>query len=119
MGFCRKVNQIRSVIKEIERDDSDLPSLQSPYKSMDTSGEKGGSCKGSDVSIVSSQSLQEEDLGWDEIEDIGSDDESKVEAVENTTGAGTSRVELHNRFGSAEEEDLSWDVEDEVDLPVK
>jgi hypothetical protein len=30
-------------------------------------------------------------------------------------------LELHNRFGSAEEEDLSWDVEDEdeVDLPVK
>ncbi|KAJ6725369.1 SYNAPSE-ASSOCIATED PROTEIN [Salix purpurea] len=119
-GFLSKGESNKeSVIKEIEREDGDMPSLQSPFKSMDTLGEKGGSCKDSDVSIVSSQSLQEEDLGWDEIEDIGSNDESKVEAVENTTRAGASRVELHNRFGSAEEEDLSWDVEDEVDLPVK
>uniref|UniRef100_A0A6N2NMA3 Uncharacterized protein n=1 Tax=Salix viminalis TaxID=40686 RepID=A0A6N2NMA3_SALVM len=82
-GFLSKGESNKeSVIKEIEREDGDVPSLQSPFKSMDTLGEKGGSCKDSDVSIVSSQSLQEEDLGWDEIEDIGSNDESKVEAVE-------------------------------------
>lgn len=126
-GFLSKgeSNKESVIEKEIEeREDGGLPSLRSPNKSMDTLEEKGGnggSCKDSDVSIVSSQSLQEEDLGWDEIEFIGSNDESKVEAAENTASAGTSRVELHNRFGSAEEEDLSWDVEDEdeVDLPVK
>ncbi|XP_011006074.1 PREDICTED: BSD domain-containing protein 1-like [Populus euphratica] len=124
-GFLWRGESIKeSVIeKEIEeREDGGLPSLPSPNKSMDTLEEKGsngGSGKDSDVSIVSSQSLQEEDLGWDEIEYIGSNDESKVEAAENTASAGTSRVELHNRFGSAEEQDLSWDVQDEVDLPVK
>ncbi|KAJ6911690.1 hypothetical protein NC652_022082 [Populus alba x Populus x berolinensis] len=126
-GFLSKGESNKETVieKEIaEREDGGLPLLRSPNKSMDTLEEKGGnggSCKDSDVSIVSSQSLQEEDLGWDEIEYIGSNDESKVEAAENTASAGTSRVELNNRFGSAEEEDLRWDVEDEdeVDLPVK
>ncbi|KAJ6904072.1 hypothetical protein NC651_021271 [Populus alba x Populus x berolinensis] len=126
-GFLSKCesNKESVIEKEItEREDGGVPLLRSPNKSMDTLEEKGGnggSCKDSDVSIVSSQSLQEEDLGWDEIEYIGSNDESKVEAAENTASAGTSRVELNNRFGSAEEEDLRWDVEDEdeVDLPVK
>ncbi|KAJ6904073.1 hypothetical protein NC651_021271 [Populus alba x Populus x berolinensis] len=80
-------------------------------------------CESNKESVIEKEitSLQEEDLGWDEIEYIGSNDESKVEAAENTASAGTSRVELNNRFGSAEEEDLRWDVEDEdeVDLPVK
>ncbi|KAJ6904071.1 hypothetical protein NC651_021271 [Populus alba x Populus x berolinensis] len=94
-------NKESVIEKEItEREDGGVPLLRSPNKSMDTLEEKGGnggSCKDSDVSIVSSQSLQEEDLGWDEIEYIGSNDESKVEAAENTASAGTSRVELNNR----------------------
>ncbi|CAK7332955.1 unnamed protein product [Dovyalis caffra] len=90
---------------------------------LEEEGYNGGSSKDSDVSIVSSQSLpEEEDLGWDEIEDVGSNDENKVEAVGSTASVGTSRVEVHKRFSTAEEEeDLSWDVEeeDEDDLPVK
>jgi hypothetical protein len=71
----------------------------------------------SDVSLVSSQpSLPEEDLGWDEIEDIGSNDENKGDAV-----GSSYRVDLHKRLSAAEEdEDLSWDIEDDDDnVPVK
>ncbi|KAK6930069.1 BSD domain [Dillenia turbinata] len=80
--------------------------------------EQGDSCKDCDVSVVSSQpSLpEEEDLGWDEIEDIGSSDENgKVVA----SGSATSRIDLRKRLSAAEEEeDLSWDIEDD-DEPIK
>ncbi|KAL3582855.1 hypothetical protein D5086_017187 [Populus alba] len=76
--------------------------------------------KDSDVSVVSSKSLAEEDLEWDEIEDIGSNDESKGEAVGSRKSAGTSRVDLHKQLSAAEEEeDFSWDIEDEDDARVK
>ncbi|KAJ6321144.1 hypothetical protein OIU77_011280 [Salix suchowensis] len=52
-------------------------------------GENGESCKDSDVSVVSSKCLAEEDLEWDEIEDIESNDESKGEAVGSRMSAGT------------------------------
>ncbi|KAK9903106.1 hypothetical protein M0R45_001246 [Rubus argutus] len=73
----------------------------------------GDSCKESDISIVSSQPSMpgEEDLGWDEIEDIGSSDEKKGEAV-----GSTSRVDLQRRLSAAEEEeDLGWDIEEDDD----
>ncbi|XP_041000987.1 BSD domain-containing protein 1-like [Juglans microcarpa x Juglans regia] len=72
----------------------------------------------SDISVVSSQpSPEEEDLGWDKIEDIRNSDENKVE---DAVGSA-SRLDLHKRLGAAEEEeDLSWDIEDEDDdQPVK
>jgi hypothetical protein len=80
-----------------------------------TDGVESG--RDSDVSLVSSQpSLPEEDLGWDEIEDIGSNDENKGDAV-----GSSYRVDLHKRLSAAEEdEDLSWDIEDDDDnVPVK
>ncbi|KAK1278926.1 hypothetical protein QJS04_geneDACA003313 [Acorus gramineus] len=74
--------------------------------------EHGDSCKDSDVSIVSHE--EEDDLGWDEIEDIGSIDEKKP-----ATGETPIRVDLHKRLSIAEDdEDLSWDVEDD-DTPLK
>ncbi|CAA2995948.1 Hypothetical predicted protein [Olea europaea subsp. europaea] len=68
-------------------------------------------------SVVSShQSAAEEDLDWDEIEDIESHDEKKVST---THGWSPNRDELRNRLSIAEEdEDLSWDIEDD-DEPVK
>ncbi|GMH28453.1 hypothetical protein Nepgr_030296 [Nepenthes gracilis] len=79
--------------------------------------DNGESCKDSDVSIVSTQpSLlpSEEELGWDEIEDIESDEDNK--ALE-TKNANIS--DLRKRLTAAEEEeDLSWDIEDD-DEPVK
>ncbi|XP_020579237.1 BSD domain-containing protein C22A12.14c [Phalaenopsis equestris] len=71
--------------------------------------EPAGSCKDSDISIVSSQTSmpEEEDLGWDEIEDLGEHDEKKV----GRTSSTTNRVDLHKRL--EEVEDLTWDIEDD------
>lgn len=70
----------------------------------------------SDISVISSQlSPEEEDLGWDEIEDIGSSDEHKV-----STDGSPNKADLRKRLSAAadEEEDLTWDIEDD-DEPVK
>ncbi|XP_058082240.1 uncharacterized protein LOC131230368 [Magnolia sinica] len=78
--------------------------------------DQGESSKDNDFSIVSSQPLanDEDDLGWDEIEDLGSSDENKGGA-----GETLSRVDLRKRLSAAEEdEDLSWDIEDD-DEPSK
>ncbi|CAI0559995.1 unnamed protein product [Linum tenue] len=89
-------------------------------KADGNNGGGGESCKDSDVSVVSSQQSfvpEVEDLGWDEIEDIGSNDEKAAGAG---NAAATSRVDLRKRLGSAdEEEDLSWDIEDEDEESVK
>ncbi|KAL3505828.1 hypothetical protein ACH5RR_031210 [Cinchona calisaya] len=69
----------------------------------------------SDFSLVSSQrsSHEEEEIGWDEIEDIGSDDGTKVAAR-----GSPNIVDLRKQLSAAEtEEELSWDAED--DDPAK
>ncbi|XP_062108484.1 protein DOS2-like [Humulus lupulus] len=78
-----------------------------------TSDQSSDSCKDSDVSIVSKPE-EEEDIGWDEIEDIRSNDEFKSM---DSVGGSSSRVDLHKRLSNAaeEDEDLSWDVEDDED----
>ncbi|XP_057467138.1 uncharacterized protein LOC130756609 [Actinidia eriantha] len=76
----------------------------------------GGSCKESEFSVVSSQPLmpEEEDLGWDEIEDIGSTDEIKT-----SSSGSPNRSDLRKRLSAMEEEeDLGWNIEDD-DEPVK
>ncbi|CAK9183408.1 unnamed protein product [Ilex paraguariensis] len=76
----------------------------------------GESCRYCAISIVSSQQSvpDEEELGWDEIEDVGSSDEKRV-----TGGGSLNRAELRKRLSAAEEdEDLTWDIEDD-DEPVK
>ncbi|XP_047181059.1 BSD domain-containing protein 1-like [Vigna umbellata] len=74
--------------------------------------DNSGSCKDSDISVVSSQLSMpgEEEIGWDEIEDIESNDENKGDAV-----GSASRIHLQKRLSVIEqdEEDLSWDIEDE------
>ncbi|KAI3729773.1 hypothetical protein L6452_18439 [Arctium lappa] len=55
------------------------------------------------------QRLEDE---WDEIEDIGSSDESKDKVVSH--GSSPNRAQLHKRMSVAqEEEDLTWDIEDD------
>ncbi|CAH8283622.1 unnamed protein product [Eruca vesicaria subsp. sativa] len=55
-------------------------------------------------------STQEEDLGWDEIEDMSSIDGKE------TSRSSPNRAELRKRLSAAEEdEDLSWDIEDDDD----
>ncbi|KAK3041411.1 hypothetical protein RJ639_000388 [Escallonia herrerae] len=70
-----------------------------------------------DVSVVSTQPslAEEEELGWDEIEDLGSNDEKKL-----STSGSPNRADLRKRLSAAEEdEDLSWDIEDDDDEPMK
>lgn len=81
-------------------------------------GDSEESGRDNDVSVVSSQPLlvaEEEELGWDEIEDIGSNDENKGEGEDGVV-ASSNRVDLRKRLSKAEEEeDLSWDIEDDDD----
>lgn len=75
--------------------------------------------KDSDVSVISSQPSvhEEEDLGWDEIEDLGSDDDKKPNLI--ARGGSTNGADLRKRLSTGEDdEDLSWDIEDD-DEPVK
>jgi hypothetical protein len=69
----------------------------------------------SDISVVSSQPSmpEEEDISWDEIEDVESNDESKGDVA---GGGSESRIDLRKRLSSAtadQDEDLSWDIEDD------
>lgn len=82
-------------------------------------GNGGESCKDSDISVVSSQpsSHEEEDISWEEIEDVESNDDNK-----DHVGGSESRIDLRKRLSSAtadEDEDLSWDTEDDDDEAVK
>ncbi|KAI4304511.1 hypothetical protein MLD38_040007 [Melastoma candidum] len=65
--------------------------------------------------------LEEEDLGWDEIEDLSSIDDNN-DVTKSSRGGDPSphREELRKRLSAAdEEEDLSWDIEDDGDEPAK
>ncbi|KAG6483649.1 BSD domain-containing protein 1-A-like [Zingiber officinale] len=75
------------------------------------------SSKCSDFSIISFQNSvpEEEDLGWDEIEDLLEEEEKKPGDSNSTV----LKVDLHKRLSAAEEdEDLSWDINDD-DEPIK
>lgn len=95
------------------KSDEKLKNNENVGVDKDESGVKG------DASAVSSHEgkTEEEDMGWDEIEDIGSDDERKVST--SSHGERRNREELRKQLNAAEDdEDLSWDIEDD-DHPVK
>ncbi|XP_022852419.1 BSD domain-containing protein 1-like [Olea europaea var. sylvestris] len=74
----------------------------------------------SDFSVVPSRSSshEEEDLGWDEIEYMGSGDDSKGSG-RGSHSPSSNRADLRKRLSAAEEdEDLTWDIEDD-DEPAK
>lgn len=77
----------------------------------------GESTKESDVSVVPARTLskEEEDLEWDEIDDVEGNDEKKV-----SHGESASKADTQKRLSVAEDddEDLSWDIEDD-DEPEK
>lgn len=88
-----------------------------------TDNDNGGeSCKDSDISVVSISSQpslpEEEDISWEEIEDVESNDERRDDV-----GGSESRIDLRKRLSSAtadqDDEDLSWDMEDDDDEAVK
>ncbi|KAJ1433029.1 BSD domain [Sesbania bispinosa] len=65
-------------------------------------------------SLPTQHSEHEEELEWDEIEDLSSLDEKKV-----TRSGSPNKVDLRKRLSAAEEEeDLTWDIEDD-DEPSK
>ncbi|KAI3682720.1 hypothetical protein L1987_82910 [Smallanthus sonchifolius] len=79
---------------------------------------ESGEIEDSNVTVKSDQpSLQEdEDLEWDEIEDLGKTDDKNV-----SHGDTTNKGDLRKRLSTAadEDEDLSWDIEDDDDEPLK
>lgn len=61
---------------------------------------------------------EDEDLDWDEIEDVGNNDEKKNVTEGDTQNKGDLRKRLTTAVD--DEEDLSWDIEDDDDNePVK
>ncbi|CAL4950520.1 unnamed protein product [Urochloa decumbens] len=73
--------------------------------------EVGDSSKESEFSVVSQPSAQEEDISWEEIEDVGDEDEKKGASPRSSSA---NKVEdLRKRLNSVEDdEDLSWDIDD-------
>ncbi|CAI9778520.1 unnamed protein product [Fraxinus pennsylvanica] len=108
-------NDVKVESEKITEEKNDKKVKSNEKVDEEAKSEKNGSGKESEVS--SHQSAAEEDLDWDEIDDIESHDGKKV----STTHEGsTNRDELRNRLSIAEEdEDLSWDIEDDDDEPVK
>ncbi|KAK1561084.1 hypothetical protein Q3G72_034278 [Acer saccharum] len=103
--------------EKIDETNKESVGLKSDEKvSLAAKTDPSESSKGSDFSVVSSHPSmpEEEDLGWDEIEDLSSIDDKKV-----THDGSPNRADLRKRLSTAEEEeDLSWDIEEE-DEPVK
>ncbi|KAJ7977457.1 BSD domain-containing protein 1 [Quillaja saponaria] len=87
---------------------------------LEKKADLGESCnKDNNSLLVSGQSSMpdnDEDLGWDEIEDLSSIEEKKP-----TQSGSPIKADLRKRLSAAEEEeeeDLSWDIEDD-DEPAK
>ncbi|OAY74087.1 BSD domain-containing protein 1 [Ananas comosus] len=108
-----------------ESADKERPSMAGKAENAESNGEKdeemktetADSCKNSDFSVISSQpSMPEDDLGWDEIEDLGEQDEKKPVA---SSSSSPPKVDLRKRLSAAaDDEDLSWDIEED-DEPTK
>ncbi|OMO77782.1 hypothetical protein CCACVL1_14820 [Corchorus capsularis] len=125
--WCSGGNVVTEKVNLDKDEDSVSKSVQKAASEgkSDNGESSNGNGKDSDFSVVSShQSMpDEEDLGWDEIEDLSSiDDNKNVDDKKGTHGGSPSssnRADLRKRLSTAEEdEDLSWDIEDD-DEPVK
>lgn len=107
----------KKVNVEGDSEKKDLPSKSDEKVTSEAKNEAPASSKDTDVSAVASQSSaqpEEEDLGWDEIEDLSSIDEKKMN--QGGGGGSANRAELQKRLSTAEEEeDLSWDIDDDDD----
>lgn len=76
---------------------------------MEVKTDPAESSKGSDFSVVSSKpsSQEEDDLGWDEIEDLSCVEEKKF-----TARGSPSDARKRISIAQDDDEDLSWDVDD-------
>lgn len=117
-----EVNSIENVASNVpatlSEQQGDKLDVKNEASEVKTDSDNGDSSKDSDISVVSSQPSmpEEEDIGWDEIEEIESNDENR-DAV-----GSASRDDLRKRLSEAtadQDEDLSWDIEDDDDEAVK
>lgn len=93
----------------------------------DNNGESNGeemASKSSDFSVISSRPSvpgdEEEDLGWEAIEEMGESEDKKGNLADPGSSSGSGSVakeeDLRKRLSATtdqEEEELSWDIEDE------
>ncbi|CAN6176445.1 unnamed protein product [Urochloa humidicola] len=103
------------VVDEEEKEEHSKSNVEeSGDKKEAVKHEASDSSKDSDYSIVSRQrTMEEEDLEWDEIEDLGEHEEKKGSTHESSPAL---KEELRKRLSVAEDdEDLSWDIEDDDD----
>ncbi|XP_065863476.1 uncharacterized protein [Euphorbia lathyris] len=106
----------------IGRSENAMENVSEDDVKCEEKGDNGDSCKDSDLTVVSTQSSPEEDLGWDEIEEIGMNDDTLGEEAMGSRTSTSRLVDLRKRLNAAEEEeeedeDLNWDIEDEDDEP--
>ncbi|GFP82011.1 bsd domain-containing protein 1 [Phtheirospermum japonicum] len=109
-----RVNLVKRVIS-VDDDDDELS-----WDVDDDENKRGDVDKNnkSDVNVKSNnqeKKEEEEDLGWDDIEDTGSDDEKKI----STTRPPIRANPIQKLNVEDDDEDLSWDVEDDDNKPVK
>ncbi|XP_062187654.1 uncharacterized protein LOC133891001 [Phragmites australis] len=103
------------VVDEEEKEEPSKSNVEeSGDKKEGAKHETSDSSKDSDYSIVSRQrtTTEDEDLEWDEIEDLGEHEEK-----DSTHGSSPAlKEDLRKRLSVAEDdEDLSWDIEDDDD----
>ncbi|KAJ1691533.1 hypothetical protein LUZ63_015688 [Rhynchospora breviuscula] len=89
----------------------------------EANGESNGeemASKSSDFSVISSRPSvpgeEEEDLGWEAIEEVGESEEKIAGIADPGRSSGAKSEDLRKRLSATvdqEEEELSWDIEDE------
>ncbi|MED6130478.1 hypothetical protein PIB30_000977 [Stylosanthes scabra] len=120
-------SKVESLVIAQKADDGSN-SCKEVVKEVVESGKNSDSAAGSDEKVIvetkvddgkppvveasKSPAHEEEDLGWDEIEDLSSIDEKKT----SPRSGSPSKGDVLKRLSVAEEEeDLSWDIEDDDD----
>ncbi|CAA0160354.1 unnamed protein product [Arabidopsis thaliana] len=98
-------------IQDSVKPTSDEAPIQDSVKpKSDEAAPSQDSAKPDVAASSSTQQPSEEDLGWDEIEDMSSIDGKET----SRSGGSPNRAELRKRLSAAEEdEDLSWDIDED------
>lgn len=102
---------------EKEKDEESLKEVEDAalVKSVEKGGPSDEGVSGKQNDVSEQQAVQEEDdFGWDEIEDIESGDEKKV----CSRGERANIGDVRKRLAEDDDENLCWDIEDD-DEPVK
>ncbi|ESW16588.1 hypothetical protein PHAVU_007G168800 [Phaseolus vulgaris] len=109
VGEMGGVDEVSKVDVGVSKNDS-AAEIVEKVKEREGCDEKSSS---NEVEIKHSENEEgdDEDLGWDDIEDL-----SSIDAKETSHSGGTNKVDLRKRLSAAEEEeDLSWGIEDDDD----